>query len=299
MLFVLGWLIAVAVGIGLLWYGFTRTGDGKPEDTSPTATALATPMPLTILPIGTPLTSPTPLAVLTDTPLPMATEMPTATPTPIPATATPVVATIVAGADGVNVRTGPGTNYTRLGYLEPGAQAELIGRSGGWWQIRYNDAPAWVFGELVTASNADTVPQVEPPTAPTAPTGDPATPVPPAPTAPPPTEAPANYRGLVPKGYQVEGAPGPYSVGADIWFNMWIDNTSGEEVKFKALGTVVEETGQFQQSWTYSEFTPGKHLSWRDHINIPAAGTYKLWMTIGFMDDQCFRMMGPVTVIIQ
>jgi len=74
----------------------------------------------------------------------------------------------VAGADGVNVRSGPGTNYAHLGYLDPGAQAEVIGRYGDWWQIRYNDAPGWVFGELVTVSNADSVPQVEPPAASTA-----------------------------------------------------------------------------------------------------------------------------------
>jgi uncharacterized protein YkwD len=79
----------------------------------------------------------------------------------------------VAGADGVNVRSGPGTNYTRLAYLDPGTQAEVTGHDGDWWQIEYNDAPGWVFGELVTAFNAgqlETPPatpttQVEPPPA--------------------------------------------------------------------------------------------------------------------------------------
>ena len=52
--------------------------------------------------------------------------------------------------------------------VDPGAQAELTGRSGDWWQILYNDAPGWVFGELVTAHDAD---QVETPsTTPLAPT---------------------------------------------------------------------------------------------------------------------------------
>ncbi|HDQ71086.1 MAG TPA: SH3 domain-containing protein, partial [Chloroflexi bacterium] len=82
---------------------------------------------------------------------------PTTEPTPSP-TETP--ATIVAGGDGVNVRQGPGTNFTRLGYLEPGTQAKLIGKYNDWWQIEYNGAPAWVFGNLVTASNAENVPQV-------------------------------------------------------------------------------------------------------------------------------------------
>ena len=94
-------------------------------------------------------------------------EPPSSEPTSVPTTVPSAVETMVAGADGVNIRSGPGTNYARLGYVDPGAQAEVIGRYGDWWQIRYNDAPGWVFGELVTVSNADSVPQVESPAAPT------------------------------------------------------------------------------------------------------------------------------------
>jgi len=104
-------------------------------------------------------------------------------------------------------RSGPGTNYTRLGYLDPGAETQVIGRYSDWWQIRYDETPGWVLGEIVTAFNADGVPQVEPPPAPTAAPST-ATPVPT--TAPPAaTSVPAaDFRGLVPDDYQVEGAPG-------------------------------------------------------------------------------------------
>ena len=47
--------------------------------------------------------------------------LPTATPllpTQIPPTAAP--ATLVAGADGVNVRSGPGTDFAKTGFLSPG-----------------------------------------------------------------------------------------------------------------------------------------------------------------------------------
>ena len=89
--------------------------------------------------------APTPTATFTDTPVPTA--------TPIPPTPTPY---IVAGADGVNVRAGPATTYERLGYLDPGTQAPLTGREGDWWQIAYKDAPAWVYGPLVTPYNIET-----------------------------------------------------------------------------------------------------------------------------------------------
>ena len=100
--------------------------------TQPTATLVSLPRPTNTLPP-------------TDTPVPTA--------TPIPPTPTPY---IVAGADGVNVRAGPATTYERLGYLDPGTQAPLTGREGDWWQIAYKDAPAWVYGPLVTPYNIET-----------------------------------------------------------------------------------------------------------------------------------------------
>jgi len=294
-LMVVAWFVVVVLGILLVWYGFVwLEKDEQPEEPPPAATSSPTPAQAVVQPTFTPWPSPTPIPMLpTATPLPLATPIPTEVPA-TPTTATPF---IVAGDDGVNVRSGPGTNYTRIGYLEPGTRADLIGRYSDWWQIRYNDAPAWVFGDIVTASNADNVPQVEPPPAPPPPTAVPATATP---TSPPPTVAPSNYRGLEPRDFQVERAPGPYGNSSDIWFNMWINNTGGR-VDYDALGVLVEETGDFQKSYTYSHFDPGQKFYHRDHINqfTLGPGTYHLWMTICFDDGQCFKMLGPVEVIVQ
>ncbi len=147
---VLGWLLWVGLGIGLLWLGFWLDKQyEQPDGASPltetdvasTPTQYATAAPsATLLPSPTVTSAPIP----TDTPVP----------TPAPPTPTPY---IVAGADGVNVRTGPDTSYARLGYLDPDTQAEVIGRDGEWWQIRYNDVQAWIYGPLVTAFNAEHV----------------------------------------------------------------------------------------------------------------------------------------------
>ena len=144
-LFAVGWFLLVGLGILLTWYGFVYTGQNEsPEDVS-TAVAASTASPqATAPPTATP--SPAP-AVPTNTPSPP--------PTPIPPTAPPPTPYIVAGADGVNVRDGPSTSYERLGYIEPGDQAEVTGSDDDWWQIMYNDAPGWVFGELVTAYNTE------------------------------------------------------------------------------------------------------------------------------------------------
>ncbi len=106
--------------------------------------------------------------------------LPTATPPPptqIPATAAP--AAVVAGADGVNVRSGPGTDFATVGFLNPGAEAKVIGRYGDWWQIDDAGASAWVASWVVSSSNVEGVPEV----------AAPPTPVPTSPAEiPPPAE---------------------------------------------------------------------------------------------------------------
>jgi lipoprotein-anchoring transpeptidase ErfK/SrfK len=117
----------------------TPTVDSPPEMVQPTA----------VLPTATP-SVPAPLP-----PAPKPTEVPP----------TPALAIIVAGTDGVNVRSGPGTDFTRVGTLSPGEEATVMGRFGDWWQIDYADAPAWVASWVVTAHNVAEVPQVAAPRA--------------------------------------------------------------------------------------------------------------------------------------
>ena len=80
---------------------------------------------------------------------------------------------------------------------------------------------------------------------------------------------------------------------------MDITNNLDQRVYYEALGTWVEETGQFQKSWTKQKFGARKHFVWRDHINIPDRGTYHLWMRICFTDGVCVNMLGPITVKVE
>jgi uncharacterized protein YraI len=80
---------------------------------------------------------------------------------------------VATAADFVNVRTGPGTNYTVIGVASPGASAEVSGKSadGAWWQVKIQTAYAasgfgWVSASYVYAQNIETVPVVEAPPAP-------------------------------------------------------------------------------------------------------------------------------------
>jgi hypothetical protein len=100
-------------------------------------------------------------------------------------------------------------------------------------------------------------------------------------------------------GYWLEDVPGPFAVKQDIWFGFDITNSSEHTVEYDALGTWVEETGQFQKSWIYSSLAPGATLPHRDHINIPDGGTYRLWLAIHFDDGVTALLSGPIVVTVE
>jgi hypothetical protein len=105
-----------------------------------------------------------------------ATPTPTASPTPLPPTPTPLPPTptplppsprLLAGDLGVNVRSGPSTQFERVGFLEPGAEAPIVGQAQGWWLIEHGGQRAWVSGEVVRAFDVAAAPVVEAPPLPT------------------------------------------------------------------------------------------------------------------------------------
>ena len=89
-------------------------------------------------------------------------------------TGTPIGAYIIVNADQeqVNVRGGPGTDYSAVGVLVTGELVSAKGRSaaGLWIQIAYPGVEgglAWVYSPLVTIFQANSLPIVEPPPTPT------------------------------------------------------------------------------------------------------------------------------------
>ena len=123
--------------------------------------------PTTPIIVDTPTLSP---AIEASTPIPPAPV--TFTPTPEQKTQAMVTANV-----GLNVRSGPGTNYPVIGRLVQDQSAPISGRNveRTWWQIQYPPDTAdrgWVSGgaQFSTASNAESVPVVEasPPPAPAA-----------------------------------------------------------------------------------------------------------------------------------
>ncbi len=123
--------------------------------------AESAPATVTPLPTATALTAPTPAA--TGTPPAAAEPPPAADPddgTTAPVTA-PLNAVLTVGGE-MNIRSGPGEQYDRIGGASAGEEFRITGKNedGNWWQIDFNGDTAWIYAPFVTAANAENVPVV-------------------------------------------------------------------------------------------------------------------------------------------
>jgi hypothetical protein len=178
------------------------------------------------------------------------------TPTPEPtATAAPQAKLIVA-QDAVNVRLGPGTDYGLAGDASTGQTFDITGKNqaGDWWQFCcINGQQAWIFAQLVTTENADSVavvtdlppkPVVEaPPPQAAAPT---ATPEPVAEASPPPSDPCAGIGG---DGCKFRLAEGPK-----------FQPNGGTELKLQFFFIHSGDGGNPQGSYFVAMFKDGRKL---------------------------------------
>ncbi len=112
------------------------------------------------------------------------------TPTPEPPTPTPEPPQVRVTAPTVNLRSGPGTNYPRVGQATQGQTFDIVAKNqdGSWFQISANGKAAWVIndarwtsatGDMGAVQVAENIPAPPPkpkprPTKPPAPTSPPA-----------------------------------------------------------------------------------------------------------------------------
>ncbi len=85
-------------------------------------------------------------------PVAVATAEPTATPTPRPV--------LTVAQEGINVRSGPATTFGTIGTASLGQTFDIISKNeaGDWWQVCcLSGEPGWIFGQLATVANAESV----------------------------------------------------------------------------------------------------------------------------------------------
>lgn len=166
-----------------------------------------------------PTWTPTPVPVVTDTPVVPPTDTPVP-PTPVPAEPTPLptdtpapVARMTITNQVANVRSGPGTQYAVIGSVNQGMQFDVMGKNpgGDWFQFCcVNGEVGWMFSQLATVENVQLVavagdipvPPPAPAPAPVQPTNTP------APAAPPPAADPCASIGGDGCKFRLTGGPG-------------------------------------------------------------------------------------------
>jgi heat shock protein HslJ/uncharacterized protein YraI len=137
----------------------------------------------------------------------------------------------VTGANVLNIRSGPGTNFPVIGAARQGDTGTIVGRSqdGRWWVV---DAPSlpggvgWVSADFVYATDAENVPVIASPPPP-----------PPTPTrVPPPTAVPATATPVPPTAMP----------GAQISF--WADRT---QINQGECATLFWDVHNVRAVWVY------------------------------------------------
>jgi len=92
------------------------------------------------------------------------TPLPTFTPSPVPTIAPTIIPTplpyVCADGGGINVRSGPGLEYTAIGTLDTDETAAITGYHGKWWRIDYEGGDGWVATWVVSSHNTYSIPAV-------------------------------------------------------------------------------------------------------------------------------------------
>lgn len=132
-------------------------GESSSSDDGPPTETLVGIVSLTPRTTATPFSTRTPLPTFTWTP----SVTPTAAPpseTPVP-TATPIIVGIVASAQRVNVREGPGTTFSEFEALTPGTGVTVLGQNseGTWYEIELEDGRrGWISARLLRLESTAT-----------------------------------------------------------------------------------------------------------------------------------------------
>lgn len=186
---------------------------------------------------------------------------------------------------GLNLRSGPGTNFERISVLSAGTVVPIIGRTGAndWWQVRVNTVVGWISASFTTVFGICTgVPVVAtppPPTSvqPTATNTPPPptntltlTPVPPTPT---PTPGPAD---LVVTGITgpTTVALGPGNTPTTVTYSVTITNSGASPTgPFNNIIRVMPGGSEVPLG-VVSNLNPGESILLNTSLTFSVAGTY-------------------------
>ncbi|MFY4774796.1 SH3 domain-containing protein [Metabacillus sp. RGM 3146] len=62
-------------------------------------------------------------------------------------------ASVISDADGLRMRTGPGTNYSVAGTFPMGEKASVLDMNGSWVKVSYNGLEGWILSDYIRSSS--------------------------------------------------------------------------------------------------------------------------------------------------
>ncbi len=183
---------------------------------------------------------------------------------------------------GLNLRSGPGTVYDRVGLVAGGAVVPIIGRVGdnSWWQVRYGINVGWVSGQYTSIYGiCSSVPVITVPPTPT-PTGSTPTPIPTITKTPTPTPTITVTPGKADLVISSIAGPTSTTVAASpVTYSITITNTgSGPSGSFS--NKIKLPSGTDADLGVVSNLNAGESISLNIDITYTAATSYTLIATV-------------------
>lgn len=183
---------------------------------------------------------------------------------------------------GLNLRSGPGTVYDRVGLVAGGAVVPIIGRIGdnSWWQIRYGITVGWISGQYTSIYGiCSSIPVITVPPTPT-PTGSTSTPIPTITRTPTPTPTITVTPGKADLVISSVAGPTSTTVAASpVIYSVTITNTgSGASGSF--TNKVKLPSGVDADLGVVANLNAGESISLNIEITFTTATSYTLIATV-------------------
>lgn len=190
---------------------------------------------------------------------------------------------------GLNLRTGPGTEYPRITVLNAGAVVPIIGRTGTnqWWQVRASTLIGWVSAQFTTVYGVCTnVPIVQPPPPPVTivpPTSTPTRTPTPTPQPPGPTNTPLPADLVIPSIIGPENTDtitipaGESSVIGMV--SVTITNTGSSSTGTFNNTIQILPGGELEDLGVVGNLAPGESISLSIDLTFTSTGTFTLRVT--------------------
>ena len=70
-----------------------------------------------------------------------------------------IAKTGIVTVSSLNVRSGPGTYYSKIGSLKKGANVQIVSTSAGWYKIKYSSGYGYISSQYVSTSSGSTKPE--------------------------------------------------------------------------------------------------------------------------------------------